>query len=336
MDLTTAAVARRDREAARDRPEETLSLGEAWRLGFGALGAAALAELLVLRLGSRTVIHIPGLDSLAGPLTAVSTIGRYLYYVAAVLLVISLAIGVRALAAAPSRAVRLAAAGVVTFGAGAVAGLFGWSLLSAVLTLAGVMLCLPAAAHRSARDRVVLGAFTIAFVAFGLHTLVQLAAQAGYGSLQVTWLLGIGEISALVFALGSPWLTKPARGRLDRVALGTGVIVAALVGAMGLSGSSTGQILALWNFGLGGYLPLVAYGAGAGAIAYTGVAMMRAGRRAEAVALLLLVCGGAGLHSTYQTGLVVAGLALFSLAPAEQALPAPLCAPAGAQDSDRS
>ena len=40
----------------------------------------------------------------------------------------------------------------------------------------------------------------------------------------------------------------------------------------------------------------------------------RSGDRDRVIALVLIVCGGIGLHSTYQSTLVVAGLALLVVA----------------------
>jgi hypothetical protein len=78
--------------------------------------------------------------------------------------------------------------------------------------------------------------------------------------------------------------------------------------------SSTTKILLLWNFGLPGALPAIAYGLALGAFACTMAVLWRGGDRLAVAALALLVAGGIGLHSTYQSALVVTGLAVLGLA----------------------
>ncbi|MCC7078290.1 MAG: hypothetical protein IT198_14300 [Acidimicrobiia bacterium] len=299
-----------------------LRLAGLWRDAFGALAVVVLVELLVLRLGTRTFIHIPGLDAAAGPLSAVSDFGRFAYYLSVALLLAALLVAGSALAGSRNTASRMGLAGIVLLVVGGCAGLAGMPIFSTIATLTAVMLCAPAAACVSRARLYVVGAFVVGFMAFGLHALTQIASQAGLGSLRVTWLLGFGEIATTVFAVATPLLVRSTKtassGRLrshgaDLWAIGAGVGLAVLVAALRLSGTATGQILSLWNFGLAGFLPGVLYVAAAGSLAYSGVALFRAGRRGEAAALALLVAGGAGMHSTYQSGLVVAGLVLFAL-----------------------
>lgn len=299
-----------------------LRLASLWRDAFGALAVVAFVELLVLRLGTRTFIHIPGLDAAAGPLSVVSGFGRFAYYLSVALLLAALFVAGSVLAGSRTTVSRMALAGVALFVVGGFAGLAGLPIVSATATLTAVMLCAPAAARVSRARLCVVGAFVVGFMAFGLHALTQIAGQAGLGSMRVTWLLGVGEIATAVFAIATPWLVRSTKtvssGRLrshspDMWAVSAGVILAVLVAALRLSGTATGQILSLWNFGLAGFLPGVLYITAAGALAYSGVALFRAGRRGEAAALALLVAGGAGMHSTYQSGLVVAGLVLFTL-----------------------
>ena len=55
------------------------------------LTIAAIAELLILRTFTRVAIHIPAIDAMAGPYTALAEAGRFAYYTAAVLAIASLA-----------------------------------------------------------------------------------------------------------------------------------------------------------------------------------------------------------------------------------------------------
>ncbi len=61
-------------------------------------------------------------------------------------------------------------------------------------------------------------------------------------------------------------------------------------------------------------LPSVAYAGAAGCLAATLAALARARNGLAVAGLVLLVTGGIGLHSTYQSGLVITGMALLAMA----------------------
>lgn len=88
------------------------------------------------------------------------------------------------------------------------------------------------------------------------------------------------------------------------------VVFAAFLG----NGGATARFLLLWNEGLSGALPSVAYAGASGCLAATLVALVKARNGLAAAGPVLLVTGGIGLHSTYQSGLVITGMALLAMA----------------------
>ncbi|MEE9277289.1 MAG: hypothetical protein V3V06_02660, partial [Dehalococcoidia bacterium] len=282
-------------------------------LSFGLVTTAA-AEFLLLRLFTRTAIHIPGIAQLSGPYTALAESGRYAYYVGTVFLVVLLI----ALAAALLRHGTFhgvaGAAGLFAFiigAAGSRAGVVDDTTLAVISVSAVVALSIWAARALSRPAGVVVVLFAAAFVLAAIFAIAQSVWPSGPPVLRDSSLLVAAEALALFFAVASPLLAPRRNDRWALVAAGAmGVaIFAALTGT-----PATVKILALWSFGLAGYFPAVLYALGAGAVTYSLVAMFRAGHLAEAAGLTLLVLGGIGLQSTYQTGLGIVGLAVIGQA----------------------
>ena len=122
----------------------------------------------------------------------------------------------------------------------------------------------------------------------------------------------MGEYTGALFALSLPLIVS---GRIDRVSAATGILVGLLALSMFVGGgAATSRFLLLWNEGLSGTLPGTVYAVAAGALALTFVALLRSQQTMAAMGVALLIAGGVGLHNTYQTGLVVAGLAALCLA----------------------
>ena len=178
-------------------------------------------------------------------------------------------------------------------------------------SLAALLLLAPwAIGSRQGRSRFPAVLLVAASVFSGLTG----AAQAVAGSERVlggAWPALGGEILAVGAAIGAPLLVGHVR---SRSALAWAAAVGGSVYAGLLVNGPTVKILLLWNFGVAGYLPSVLYGIAAGAVTYTIVALCATGRRTSAIGMALLFMGGIGLHSTYQTGLVLAGLALLGAA----------------------
>lgn len=116
---------------------------------------------------------------------------------------------------------------------------------------------------------------------------------------------GGAEWLALAFAALAP---LGLAARPSRLALGLAAIAGLVTFAALLANGSTTKILLLWNEGLAGTLPSVAYAVGAAALLATALGLLRQRRLVVLAGFVLLITGGIGLHSTYQTGLVVAGM----------------------------
>lgn len=68
----------------------------------------------------------------------------------------------------------------------------------------------------------------------------------------------------------------------------------------------------LWNLGLAGYFHPVLYGLAAAAAAYVAYQAWRYGDHTTLVGIGLLIAGGIGLHSTWQSALTLAGIVLLA------------------------
>ena len=273
---------------------------------------AGAAELLVLRLFTRTAVHVPGLSAFATPYAVVAGIGRFAYYAAALLLIATLC--VLAWDAAwrrTRRGIAVAAALLLFLGASALAradlaqdGLLELVTVGAVAIIAVSGITSPAKRYADMPRRGSVTLFAGAFLAASLYGIAQ-----GDGSAPA-WLLPLSELLFLVWCLGALLLTPR---RIDRVAAAGGIAVAASVlGALAAS-EGTVKVLLLWNFGVAGLFPAWSYALAFGVFVYALVAVLRAGRSDAGIALALLVIGGVGLNSTYQTGMVLLGLTLLGL-----------------------
>lgn len=286
-------------------------LSRSARLG-GWLVWAVVAELLLLRMGTRTAVHIPGLSAIAGPITVVSTAARIAFSAAVVLAMVLLFSECVDLWTAGHRA-RPAAVALGIFVCAALAAVLGAPVLVLdVVTLAATIVVAPFAV--GVRTRWAASwwwAAILVVVAGAVPAVTEAAATAGLGSLRLTWLAGPIEVLAVVVALASPLLTdRTSSRRAGIVAIGTALVV----GAAFAFGPSTTEILVLWNFGLSGFLPAAVYGLAAGCLAHTLVRLAETGRATEAVAVFLVVAGGVGLQSTYQSALTLGGLCLAGIA----------------------
>ena len=279
-----------------------------------ALAAAAVVELLVLRTFTRTAVHIPALEVMQGPYDVLAFLGRYAYFVSVALLMLALPVLGLGLFREGHAGRRVAAVPVAVFGiaaAAAAVGVTGRLALDMLSLLAIVSLAGLAVGRWKRAGLVPFGMLALAFVTSGGYTVLQTASQRGGLGTDASWLLSAGELSGALFALSLPLL---ARHKIDRVSLAVGTLVAVLAFGMFVGGGgATSRILLLWNAGLSGTLPGTVYAAAAGAIALSFVALARNGQVLAAMGVALLIAGGLGLHNTYQTGLVVAGLAALCL-----------------------
>lgn len=267
----------------------------------GLLLAAGSTELLLLRIGTRTAVHIPGVDALSGPLRTVAEAGRLAFYLAVVLLVALLILLVADAGdriTAGSVAAFLGAAGLAR------AGLLPAHLLG--VALLGILVLLVAPMRHRLPEALFALLYVLAFVVAAGDQLVG-SGRAGLPLL--------AEGLAVAAGLAAPLAVR--RSKLRRIPLVAGLATGSLVTAALALSPWTTKILLLWNFGLAGSLPAVAYGLAAGCLAYAVAAAMQTDRHRLAWGLGLLVLGGVGLLSTYQSGLTVAGLALTGRAVTE-------------------
>ncbi len=278
------------------------------------LAVASLVELLVLRTFTRTAVHIPALQAFAGPYEVVAWFGRYSYYVAVVLLLAALPLTAAALWRRRSPATRFAAFQVGLFlvvAVGARAGAITGLELNLVSVTAVGLAALSAFGTRDGRTAVAVGAFGLAFALSGSHTVLQEAAEERIAVVDPRWLLTAAEAVAIVFAVVAPAALRAAPTRRALVLAG---MAGLLTLGMMLGNGSTTKVLLLWNEGISGIFPSVVYAAAAAALCATTAGLLGQGRVLAAVGLALLVTGGIGLHSTYQTGLVLVGLGALLLA----------------------
>ncbi len=280
------------------------------------LVATSLIELAILRIGTRTAIHVPGLERVAGPYRLLAATGRLAYFVASVMLVMLL--GYVTLELHRRRRMH-ASACLISFmvmaGVGALHIVGSEVMTTAVVTTIAV-LAVVVLAHQDDEMRVVVGLFATAFLLGALPGIVQSGSSSAIPAV-FRQLPRAAETLAVAAAIGSGPMARrslglmwhPAR-RMAWISGGVGLVTTATIPA----NPSTVHILMLWNFGLTGALPAAAYGLAAASLTMAVASYVRCSQPILALTLMLLFLGGIGLTSTYQSGLVVAGLGLADLA----------------------
>lgn len=268
---------------------------------------AALTELVLLRIATRTFVHIPGLDVVAGPLSVVAEAGRLAFYLTVVLLTALLVATLSSLVkeTGPSRRMLMGGVGVIllssflAFVGGASPTMTGWMSLIAIGLVA-----FAAVTTGWRAVSLVLWATALALIATG--ALLQ-GSGGGLEGGEVGGLLLAGDLVSVAAATTLPLLLG---SRPSLKALTAGLVAMSVIAAALWTASSTISILVLWSFGIPAALPPLLYGVGAGAAVATVWSAVERGRTPLAAAVVLLSAGGFSLISTYQTTLVVAGLAL--------------------------
>ncbi|MBK5221283.1 MAG: hypothetical protein JJE52_00080 [Acidimicrobiia bacterium] len=274
----------------------------------------ATVEVVLLRLVSRTAIHIPGASRVEGPMAVVDAVGRYSVVAAGVLVAVTAVLVAVRLVGAGSVGGAAAIATTLLASSAARLGWIGDSSLAVAAVVSVVVLTVGIIGGRG-RVGVPVASFSVAFVAAAIHATSQ--GLAGVGDLRPTTTVGLllaAELIVVVAAVTLPLAVGHLRPR-DLV----GGIAAGLVawGALAAS-SATTKVLVLWSMGVPGYFPAAVYAVAVGAAATALLAAARTDRDL-AVSLGLLVVGGIGLHNSYQTLLVVSGLALLAV----RAIPSP-------------
>lgn len=278
------------------------------RLVVMAATVAAVFELVVLRVLTRTAAFIPGISERIGVVNAVGELGRLGYFVSLTLL----ATGLVCLAVLSLRhgsaAGSVLAVALLAFGAFALAARLDWipRIAADIVTLGTVVALASLVRPRRRVVAISLAAFSLAFVVAGIDAVWRNGggtAPVGMGGLLLAeWLVLVAAIAMIV----------AHRHGSGRALLGGALLGGVLVVAFMLA-SATVRILLLWNIGLPGGLPAVAYGVVAMAVVVAIVNAAQRGQLATVAGVCLLVAGGIGLQSTYQSGLAVLGLAVLAL-----------------------
>lgn len=272
------------------------------------LVASVLAELFLLRTATRTLIHIPGIGDVEAPIRVVAETGRFAYYLAVVSVTVTLAIlGFRHVRnAAPRRVI----AGVATLaflliaGVGRLEGVpshtAGW--------LTVVVLVVVTSMTWRGPGSIPVGLFVLGSVAAGWSSLGQVAGSGLTGA-QVDMLVLAAESLLVLAGATAPLLLgrPPTRSALLAGAAATVLVAAAFAG-----GASTFSIMVLWNLGVPGWLPGIAFALAFGGVVTAVWSAMASGDRVTAVGIVLLLGGGVGLISTYQSGLALAAILLLA------------------------
>lgn len=283
----------------------------------GALVGAVVVEFLLLRTGTRALIHIPGLGQYETPIRALAEIGRFAYYLAIVLLVATLGAFLFARIRSRSSGDSVLAVSIAMFMVAAVAGRAG--LLSPIVVGWLSLVVVPvvvALTWRGIRS-VPIALFTLSSIAAGWSVLGQ-GDGGGLSGVAVDWLVISAEILLVLAAVSSPLLVARRPGLSSLIA---GSIAVVLTAGAFVTGGSTLSIIILWNIGVPGWLPWFAYALAVGAVTTSLWLAATSGRQMTAIGLVLLVTGGVGVISTYQTGLVLAAVLFLSVPPGREAEP---------------
>jgi len=295
-----------------------------WRLLAGALGVIALVELILLRSGTRTLVHIPGLGRYDVSIGVLNEVGRFAYYLSVVLLVVTLgylAVWLWRLDTSLSRAAGfLVALSILVAAAGRTEIVsptaVGWYSAGAIAAMAAI-------AWRGVRS-IPLALFAGSWVVAAWSVLGQ-GVGGGISVRGVDTSVVVAEALLILAGVTAPLLVSR---RVPTSAVVAG-LAAFLVVAAGFSvGGSTLAILTLWNLGVPGWFSPLAFGLAFGGLVTAAWSALVTGEKVTAACIGLLVAGGVGTISTYQTGLVLAALTIVYVVTLTQARTRPQFRPA--------
>lgn len=266
-------------------------------------------ELVILRLLTRTAIHIPGLGEVEIGIRVFSEIGRIAFN-AALILVFALLVAMTIDAWRRARWPLLVA--LVGFLAVAIAAPLGWlpeSIIDSVTI--GVVVAAPLlgwlSGGGSLRTSIPSFLFSSAFAVAAIPTVVGKAQPAT--TLPVSGMLNVAEALALAAAFS---LLMRVWGRPQRRSLIIAAVAAVVTAGMLAAQPATIEILMLWNLGLAGYFSPVVYGVAAGVCAYAASVSIRRGQPTVALGIAFVIAGGIGLHSTLQSASFLIGVLVLA------------------------
>lgn len=274
------------------------------------LGVVVLVELTLLRTGTRTLIHIPGLGRFEVSLRLLSELGRFAYYLAVVLVTVALAYSAWLIWDAVTPRGRVGAVLIWSFLAVASLGRIGVVPDPAVAWVCVVVLVGLLAATWTGVGSLPLMLYVAASAAASWIVLGQ-GIGGGLSGRTVDLSMVVAEGLLVVAAVTTPLLLA---GKVSRNALIAGLVAFGLFTASFSLGGSTLSILTLWNLGVPGWFPPIAYGLALGGLVVTFWSATANREVLIACVVLLMLAGGIGPISTYQTALAVAALAFAGLA----------------------
>jgi len=300
-----------------------------YRMVLAALVAAAVSEMLFLRVVSRVGVHIPKEEPVLTVYRWLTAYGAFAFDVAvllaasaAVLLVYRLVSERRtsfvgsALLPALLATLLIGAAFLAVADDGEVPRL-AFGVMSCAALLATLALGWPSAAA-TPRVRLVMTLMVSALLLGQYHVLGQTALQAAGATASLplgTAALGLAEVLVLlagvaVFRAWFPWRERITSYRIELGAASVASLV--LVGAF-LREPSTTSILSLWTSGMTMYLPFPLYAASFWLyVATAAYAVRRPRLRPIGFALLLVFAAGLLLETTYQHVLAIVALTLIA------------------------
>jgi hypothetical protein len=284
-------------------PDSTLRVLARW------LGIVVVAELVLLRSGTRTLIHIPGLDSFETSIGLVSEVGRFAYYLAVVLVLVVLGFICHAGWLARTRPGSAVAGLVAVFVVAALLGRIGVIPVPAVgwVSLA-VLVGLLMTTEGGVRN-VPVALFVAAWV-FASWSVLGQELGGGISGRAVDVATVAAEGLLLLALAATPLLV---RRKIPKAAIMAGSAVFVLVTAGLQAGGATLSILTLWNLGVPGWFPPVTYGLAFGGLTLALWSSLAARSAVIACGLVLLVGSGVGPISTYQTGLAVVAVVFLGV-----------------------
>lgn len=274
------------------------------------LGTTVVVELVLLRTGTRTLIHIPGLGRYDLSIGILTEAGRFAYYLATLLVVFVLVYLTRSLWLARRPWDRTVATLIGMFLLFAALGRMGWLGSSTVgwLSLC-VLIGLTAVTWRGVRSTPVV-LFVAASVAAAFSVLGQ-GSGGGVSGQTVDTSILVAEALWILSGVTSPLLIT---GKVPKGAWVACVAVFTIMAAGFSIGGSTLAILTLWNFGVPGWFPPLAYGMAFAGLTATLWATIVNRQTLTSIGVILMVGGGVGMISTYQTALAVAAVTMLGLA----------------------
>lgn len=280
------------------------------RLLAGWLGLVVIVELVLLRTGTRTLIHIPGLGRFDTSIGLLSEAGRLAYFLAVVLVITVLVYLGHMAWTGGTVAGRALTAVISAFLVTALLGRIGVVTAAAVAWVSVVVLVAVLALIWSGLRSLPVAAFVAASVSASWSILGQ-GLGPGVSGRTVDIAVVLSEGLLLLALATTPLIVI---GKVRAPAVIAGVVVFVLVGAGFWAGGSTLSILTLWNLGVPGWFSPIAYGFAFGGLVVALGSALADRRVTIAAGLVLLVAGGVGSISTYQTALALTAVILLGLA----------------------